>query len=139
MTQGADETTGYLLETHLDMSRNVGAVELGLRALWAGWFLDSESGAAEALGRDEQTGYYIEPSLRWAVGDYGDMGVFARYAVWDNNAGASLIDTEEQQYNFGVNYWPHPNVVFKMDYQVEERPAGAEDDNRLDLGVGFQY
>jgi hypothetical protein len=38
-----------------------------------------------------------------------------------------------------VNYWPHPQIVLKADYQIEDRPAGQVDDDRINLGVGFMF
>ncbi|MET1254123.1 porin [Aliikangiella maris] len=101
----------------------------GLRALYATWDIDSEE--AKALGRDEQTGYYIEPSYKLNE----NYGFFARYNVWDNNAG-DAADTEMRQSNMGVNYWPHENVVFKFD--IENR-TGAQDGSGFNLGVGYQF
>ncbi len=101
----------------------------GLRALYATWDIDSV--AAEAIGRDSQEGYYIEPSYK--INER--FGLFARYNAWDNNAGDSA-DTEKKQTNIGLNYWPHENVVFKVDF---ENRTGAQDGSGFNLGVGYQF
>jgi hypothetical protein len=144
MTQGAgdpltdEDVTGFLFTTHAD-ARYGG---FGLRALYASWWIDSA--AAELLGRDRQTGFYVEPSYRFAVANFGwggmpsEFGVFYRYGWWDNNAGRDDLNLDTAQHTFGVNYWPHPNVAFKVDYQLEETGTGAEAD-RLNAGVGFQF
>jgi hypothetical protein len=100
-----------------------------IKALYAQWDIDGRE--AKVLGRDEQKGYYIEPSYR--INE--DFGVFARYNVWDINAGNS-DDTEVTQTNIGVNYWLHENVVFKADY---EKVGGAKDADGFNLGVGYQF
>ena len=73
----------------------------GLRALVAWWDIDGS--AVSAVGADEQYGYYVEPSYRFddAIVAGQDIGVFARYAVWDNQEGSgSTTDTEYQQVQF---------------------------------------
>ncbi|MCG9720989.1 porin [Shewanella sp. Isolate7] len=100
-----------------------------VKALYAQWDIDGKE--AEALGRDEQTGWYIEPSYRFNE----SFGVFARYNEYDNNAGNG-DDTKVEQTNVGINYWLHENVVFKADY---EKVGGAKDADGFNLGVGYQF
>ena len=130
ITQSADPTAGSatLLEAHGIYNRGA----FGLRALAAFWELDGDG--PEAIGADEQEGWYIEPS--WQLSD--ELGLFARYAEWDNRAGDSA-DSEFSQVHFGVNYWLHPKVVLKADYQLEDVPAGSSDDDRINLGIGYQF
>ncbi len=57
-----------------------------------------------------------------------------RYSRWNNEAG---LDTEDKkQVNAGINYWPHPNVVLKADYQNQ---SGRIDDDGFNLGMGYQF
>jgi len=127
ITQGIDPTAGgaTLFETHAVVTRGKTTV----KALYAMWDLDGSGPAA--LGRDEQTGWYVEPSFK--ITD--KLGVFARVNEWDNEAGSS-VDTKKKQTDIGLNYWPHEDVVFKLD-MVEQ--SGAIDDEGFNLGVGFQY
>ena len=125
VTQGTLGMSSSLITAHAAYNKG----HFGLRALYANWDLDGAE--ADLLGRDEQSGYYIEPSYR--LND--QFGIFARYNAWDNNAGGSL-DTEKKQTNVGLNYWPHENVVFKFD--IENR-TGAQDGNGFNLGVGYQF
>ena len=104
----------------------------GLKALYATWDLDGEG--PEAVGRDEQTGYYIEPAIKFG----SKVGLFARYNVWDNNAGNS-IDTEYEQVDVGVNYWPHENVVIKLDYQDQDAPDNKDEFDGFNLGIGYMF
>ena len=105
----------------------------GLKALVARWNLDDKVKAL-ALGREQQSGYYIEPS--WRFGDQQNIGLFARYAMWDNNAGDDRTDTSIKQLTIGANYWLHPQVVFKIDYQNQ---SGAADEDGFNLGVGYSF
>ena len=127
---GASDVSGTLMEGHVDIRRGM----FGLRALVAGWTLDGDAPAA--LGRDEQWGYYIEPAVRFDTGGM-DVGLFARYTMYDQNAGNDA-DTEITAYNFGSNIWVHEDVVLKLDYEVLQKP-GADDANTFHAGVGFQF
>lgn len=107
-----------------------------MRALYASWDIDSD--AAEVLGRDEQTGWYLGPSFRFNDA----VGVFLRHSNWDTEAGRSA-DSARKSLQFGVNYWLHPQVVLKADYEKQsgsKDDAGAEfDDKGINIGVGYQF
>lgn len=144
LTQNAEGlgTSATLVEVHTDLRFD----GFGLRALYARWDMDAGppiTGAA-AFGRNIQIGWYIEPSYRFAlpglgIGGPGELGVFARWARTDTEAGFSA-DTAIDQINVGFNYWPHPDVVFKLDGSFEKRaPGGGKDDNRVNAGVGYQF
>ncbi len=126
------ETPASLFEAHADILRD----GFGLRALYARWDLYGNS--AKRFGRDVQQGWYVEPSYRFMT-NVGEVGVFARYAQWDNEAGNSVNSTFDQV-STGINYWPHEDVVLKMDFEFNDAPDGrGPNDNRLNLGLGFQY
>jgi len=138
LTQGVMNVGATLFEAHADIQRG----PFGLRALYARWDLDNAAAIAAtdpaAEGRDEQTGWYIEPSVRGRLGDIpGEFGAFVRYDVWDNNAGAANL-TEKRQSNLGFNYWPHPDVVLKFDIQKQDNEDGNDVDG-FNLGVGYQF
>lgn len=133
ITQNATDAGAFLLETHADIRRG----PWGLRALYARW--DIDGAAAKAIGRDRQYGWYAEPSYRFMVPP-GEIGLFARYSRWDNNAGGGDgLDSAFDQTQFGFNFWPHPDVVLKADYQFDDAPVSAAGDDRLNLGVGLQF
>ncbi len=135
LTQGSD-ASGTLIVGNADVTRPISdSMSLGLRALYAGWEIDGDEAAA--LGADSQNGWYLEPSVRMALGGDESVGVFARYETWDTRAGNSA-DTEENQWVVGINYWLHPNAVLKADYATLEKP-GSEDARMLSLGVGYQF
>jgi len=130
ITQETDPLAGsaWLYTGHLSWQHK----NFGLRALYAHWSLDGEG--PEAIGADRQDGWYIEPSWRFNE----QWGVFARYNRWDNLAGSST-DTQYAQWDLGVNFWLHPNVVFKLDYQDQDAPEGSKELDGWNLGVGYQF
>ena len=137
LTQGATDTSATLIEVHTDINRQVTANgSFGLRALFAQWDLSGD--APEAFGRDKQRGWFVEPSYKFSIGEQSAVGVFARYSVWDNEAGDE-IDSAYKQTNIGINYWPHEDVVLKMDYQIDDFANEAKEDNRINLGIGLQF
>ena len=130
MTQGQDNTagSGVLSETHL--AYMVG--DFALKALYARWDLDGQG--PEEKGSDLQLGWYIEPAYRISE----QFGVFARYNRWDNQAGAADIASEKTQTDFGINWWPHPDVVLKADYQIQDNNNDSNQ-NGINLAMGYQF
>jgi hypothetical protein len=121
---GVDKADATLVELH-----GIYQVEqFSIAALYARWDISGDE--AKALGRDEQSGWYIEPAYK--INE--KVALFARYAEYDNNAGNS-DDTNKDQLNIGVNYYLHENVVLKADWQTQD----AEDKNGFNLGVGYQF
>jgi uncharacterized coiled-coil protein SlyX len=121
---GVDKASATLVELH-----GIYQVEqFTVKALYARWDIDGAE--AKALGRDEQSGWFIEPSYK--INE--KVGVFARYAKYDNTAGNS-DDTAKDQTNIGINYYLHPNVVLKADWEEH----GDSDKNGFNLGVGYQF
>lgn len=105
----------------------------GLRALYAKWDIDGLSlGNAAA----KQEGFYIEPSYK--IGE--KLGVFARYSEWDKAAGDGA-NSEFTQYNWGVNFYPAPRAVLKLDIQDRNHPNGqaAKDEDGFALGMGYSF
>jgi len=121
---GTDDAPAILYETHAAYQ----AGPFGLRALYARWDIDND--LAEALGRDEQTGWYFEPSYKLTP----RLGVFARYSEWDTEAGGSA-DTEVDQFDIGLNFWLLENVVLKAD--VADQSNGTGDS--FNLGIGWSF
>ncbi|MBD5781304.1 porin [Pelagicoccus sp. NFK12] len=127
----AESIDATLVSAHADYQRG----GFGLRALYARWDL---GGAAPGInGADEQFGYYIEPSYRFAT-EAGDVGFFARYSVYDNYAG-SASNTEDAFFDIGMNYWPIENVVFKWDVQFTDYANSAKDEEIINIGVGYHF
>jgi hypothetical protein len=105
----------------------------GLRAVAASWDINNAIDDIKA-GADKQEGWYIEPS--WLL--QRDLGIFARYSEWDNQAGGGG-DTEFGEWNLGVNYWLVEDVVFKADYQWQDAPSNQAELEGLNLGVGYSF
>ncbi|PCI58234.1 MAG: porin [Gammaproteobacteria bacterium] len=122
---GVDVADATLLEAHVIYQ----VQDFTVRALYARWDIDGDE--AKALGRDEQTGWYVEPSYKFNE----KVGVFARYSEYDNNAGNSDSTTVEST-SVGVNYYIHENVVLKADY---ENLGGSKDSSGFNLGFGYQF
>lgn len=123
-----DIDSATLFETHAVIKRGA----FGLRALYAAWDLDGDG--PKSIGADEQTGWYIEPSFQINQ----NFGVFARYNEWDNQAGNSS-DSQYEQWDLGVNWWPHKDVVVKLDYQDQDAPSGKTELDGINVGIGYQF
>lgn len=127
ITQGValDDASANLLEAHAVYQ----AGPFGIRALWASWDVDGDQ--FEAVGRDEQEGWFIEPSFKVME----NLGLFTRYSEYNTQAGLSSSDDVEV-WDYGVNFWLHPRVVLKADYS-DVRSNGGDDS--LNLGVGWSF
>lgn len=120
----ASKAPATLLETHAIYSMN----QFTLKGLYAQW--DISGNAAKTAHADQQSGYYIEPSYKLTE----QWGLFTRYNSWQKASGST---NEETQTDIGVNYWPHPDVVFKADYQMYTK--NQKKTNGFNLGVGYQF
>lgn len=125
ITQGLEDASATLFEAHAIYQTG----PFGLRALYAEW--DIDSAVAASLGRDSQDGFYLEPS--YAFND--SWSVFARYGEYNTSAGLANSEAVEQ-FDLGLNWKLHENVVFKADLQNQ---SGAGDDDGFNLGVGYQF
>jgi len=128
ITQSTDPAAGSATLLNANIEYQVG--DFALRALYATWSLDGTG--PEAVGADEQTGFYIEPSYKLTE----KVGVFARYNDYDNNASKS--GNGKEQWDVGVNYWPHPQVVVKADLQFQDNDDKKNQEG-VNLGVGYSF
>jgi hypothetical protein len=136
------EQTGDLDYSGLLSTAHIAYTQGGfsLRALYARWDLDGSDLDSEAK---EQYGYYIEPSYRWELSEkYGDLGIYARFSDYEyfRQKDGGLL--ENKIYEFGINYWPTDNVVFKADYQDTSNADQYQKDgidSVVNLGVGYQF
>ncbi len=125
ITQGKEGVSANLFSAHAIYQNNA----FMLKALYASWDLNSVLAAAS--GRDKQRGYYIEPSYK--INE--KLGVFARFNQWDNEAGDAIASNKKQT-TIGMNYWLHPDVVLKADW---DNFSGAIKGNGFNLGMGYQF
>ena len=129
--------------TLLNVTADYRSGPIGLKAMYARWDLDEGTAGVgpASLGRDEQWGYFIEPSYRFAApgaGGDGEIGVFARYYAFDTAASDSTGSVEDG-FTVGFNWWIHPDVVLKADYDEVTIEGSTSDDDRLNLGIGWQF
>jgi hypothetical protein len=119
---------GTLIEAHIDYQR----AGFGLRALYAQWNFSGE--AVEAANADKQSGWYIEPSYR--LNEW--IGFYTRYETVD----AARDQDKFDQWELGLNWWPHENVVIKFDYRNRDHDLVSQrgrDFTGFDLGVGYAF
>lgn len=130
ITQSVETTAGTatLYEAHAVLNHG----RFGLRALYAGWSLDGSG--PQAVGADKQNGWYVEPAWKFTE----QWGVFVRRSTWDNRAG-DVADSRYSQTDIGVNFWPHADVVVKLDYQNQQVTAGTDEFDGFNLGLGYQF
>lgn len=129
ITQGVDpDASATLIETHAVWQSG----PFGVRALYATW--DIDGAGAKAVGMNEQTGWYVEPSFKVNP----SLGLFARVNQWDNAAG-DTTDSEYKQLDVGLNYWPNENVVVKVDIQTQDSPTGQNEYDGTNIGIGYQF
>jgi len=142
MTGTADtfDVDATLFEGHIDYKHASG---FGLRALYARWDIDAPTGIT--FTQDNLDGWYVEPAYRFNAPGFipGEIGVFTRYAKWDARGQGTVPDGTYVQYeswNVGTNWWPHPNVAFKFDYQNESGDDRAKViSDGFNLGLGYQF
>ncbi|MFB1000445.1 MAG: porin, partial [Colwellia sp.] len=120
-----DKAAATLIQAHAIYQVN----NFTVRALYAAWNICDKE--AKALGRDEQTGWYVEPSYMFNE----EVGAFARYAEYNNEAGLSSSNAVEST-SVGINYYLHENVVLKADF---EELGGSKDSTGFNLGFGYQF
>jgi len=120
--------SGTLVEAHIDYRR----AGFGLRALYARWNFSGE--AVEAAGADKQTGWYLEPSYRFNK----HVGIYTRY----EQISAARDQDNFNQWQLGLNWWPHENVVIKVDYRDRSHDLASQrgrDFTGFDVGLGYAF
>lgn len=121
---GADEAT--LLETHAIWNRG----PFTAKALYASWDINGD--AVAAADADKQDGYYIEGSYKLTP----EFGVFARF----NDVDGVRVQDEFDQVDVGFNWWPHEDVVIKLDYMDRENDNDSDRDvDGFNVGIGYQF
>ena len=146
-TSDAIEASAYLIETHIDYKHSSG---LGLRALYARWDFGKDSSQSfdpGLWGASEVEGWYVEPAYRFDLGAGipGELGLFVRYEEFDERDGGSATGAikkyvKHEMFSVGANWWPTPNIVFKIDGQFEDAPTSKNGTQTgVNLGLGFQF
>ena len=125
-----DSISALLSETHVAYTSN----RFGFRALYARWDIDNAIEQLGGIGRDQQVGWYIEPSYKLT----DKLGVFIRQEFVDEIAGDN-VDSAENRTLFGVNYWLTEKVVLKADFQLENDDNRTADLDGFNLGLGWSF
>jgi hypothetical protein len=120
----AEEASATLTQAHLIYQKN----DFSLRALYASWDIDNAE--FEANGSDQPSGWFIEPSYKLS----DKLGIFARYSEVDPARGDRPTQLTERV-DYGVNYWLHPRVAIKADYQ-DSLEDGSD---AVNLGIGWSF
>jgi hypothetical protein len=134
ITQGTSALSNQatLVEAHIGYTWH----DFSTRALYAQWDIDDL--AAANAHKAKQEGYYLEAAYK----PIEKLGVFARFSSWDNEAVDTTInskDSKKEQWNYGVNYYLTPRVVFKLDMQDQQLPTSGVDEDGFSLGVGYSF
>jgi uncharacterized small protein (DUF1192 family) len=118
-----------------------------MRALYARGHLSDAEELKDVVGvnaAEDFYGWYAEAAYHvWKKGDQS-FAPFVRYEKWDTHADVpnNVIrdkNNENDVWTIGANYWPHPQVVVKGDYQAFDKPDGDKGDKRLNLGLGYMF
>lgn len=96
------------------------------KLLYASWQLSGD--AASEAGKDVQQGGYLEASYKPVEA----WGLFVRQSNWTQEKGVDKAQT-----NFGASYFPLSQIVFKLDYQLQNQDAGNADG--FYLGMGYEF
>ena len=117
-----DTIAATLLETHAIYTSG----PFKASALYAQWDIDD---TATTTTRKEQSGVLLEASYKVTE----KLGVFVRQSDW-----SIVVNQDKSQTIAGLNYWPHEDVVFKVDYQTEDHDNATESKG-FNLGLGYQF
>ena len=131
-----------------DLHARYNVDRLDLRALYAQGHLGDAAKINNAfVGFNTASrfyGWYAEAAYHvWKNGDH-DLAPFIRYEKWDTQANLPAnavrnVESNNDIWTVGANYWPHPQVVLKADYQKFDKPDGDKGDKRINLGLGYMF
>ncbi len=154
VSKGADTGKGGNLTIYsADFSTRIGGLDLkgvvaldtidGVGNLNAGKAAGAKV-AEEIFGYFVEAGYHVMPEA-WKTGRLknSDAVVSVRYDNYDTQHKMAAGDVANPYYDrndwtFGLAFLPAPNFVIKADYQIVES-KGADPDNLINLGVGWQF
>lgn len=120
---------------------------LDLRALYAQGRLSDAADIKTATGinaAERFYGWYAEAAYHiWKQGDH-DLAPFVRYEAWDTHDDVPSNVTRNRNnknnaWTVGANYWPHPQVVLKGDYQTFDKADGSKGEKRMNMGLGYMF
>ncbi len=98
--------------------------------------------AGEMMGRF-MYGYYIEGSYALLVKGTHTLTAFARYSQYDTQVGTTSemtdLATKKDILTCGLDYKPHPGVVYKLDYQFVKGTGGVATRHYVTTGFGVWF
>ncbi len=101
--------------------------------------------ASQIFGWYAEGAYHFWPEA-WKKGklEKSDAVVFVRYDVFDTQhkmpSGVSRDPAgDRSEWTIGMNFYPIPNLVLKVDYQIRRDGTGGDLDNLLNVGIGWQF
>lgn len=146
-TAQGDKVFGNARLTLWDAHGRYHVGNLDVKALYARGTLGDADKITAVTGNNamkEFYGWYTEAAYHvWKSGDM-DFAPFVRYERYDTQASlpsnAVRVDgSKNHVWTAGANFWPHPGVVLKADYQSFEKPDGDKGDKRVNLGLGYMF
>ena len=119
-----------------------------LRALYARGHLNDAADINVATARNDAPsafyGWFTEAGYHvWKSGDM-DFAPFIRYESYDTQASLPFNSTrvdgsKNKVWTVGANFWPHPQVVLKADFQSYDKKDEDRGDKRFNLGMGYMF
>ncbi|WOE70782.1 outer membrane beta-barrel protein [Hydrogenimonas thermophila] len=112
-----------------------------------GLFTQAMLDDAEKIGPDaveEAEGYYLtaEYDIMSHFNNKYRLPIFVQYEnynpVKETVSGIGELDDIEN-ITFGLNFYPHEQVVLKTDYQIKDRNDGSDEEETLSVGIGFIF
>jgi hypothetical protein len=103
---------------------------IDLRAQWVWSFVDDviyDTGSGPFTFNNRRDGGYVQLAYRPSKlnGFVKNLEGVARWDTLNRPSGAPM-DTDEDRWTFGLNYWLSPSTVVKAAYQFGERRSGME-------------
>jgi hypothetical protein len=154
--------SGFTFQPRFDVPVALGEVDgrysrgrLELRAQYAQVFIDNAADLNDAIRRTvgvdpnvarQMRGFYLESGYRvWEGTRAGDLGAFVRYENFDTqfrmpDGYLPLKAFDRSAWWFGVNYWPDPDVVVKVDYvKASNRSEISPPVDSFNIGLGWWF
>jgi hypothetical protein len=119
---------GVVAHTRIDGAQDFGG---GVADAMFGWYLEAA--------------YHCWPN-QWKTGKLAksDATTFVRYEEYDTQYDMPSGMTKDQskdidELSFGVNFYPVPNFVVKVDYQIRDNATGNGMSDLFNIGTGWTF
>lgn len=93
---------------------------------------------------DKSSGYYVnaEYNILHTMNSEYKLPLFVQYDTYNKKeklANAADPQASESITTVGLNFFPHEQVVLKLDYAMKDYDDDREDFNTLSFGLGFIF